>query len=158
MRLSLEPPISVAEGKRIGELLLADAQVFKKQLARNCTFRIRFKELHDGFFENDVPIFEDQTSKKMCWRTSIFDASGELEVKVWDHACYELFGVTASGLCEKWEEGNVDQAQRGTILLHLNSKMEYTFDCMSSISVWSPFSHTALRVQVSVNSVEAVQA
>ena len=82
------------------------------------------------------------------------DGSGEVEVKVWDSPCYELFGVTASGLRKLWEAGYEDASQQHSILKQLNQDTDRIFDCMISIDVWSPNPRTEFRMQVNVNCLE----
>ena len=158
MRLSIQPPIPVAEAKRIGQGLIADARALKTTTPHNAMVRARFKKLDKDFFEHDVPIFGEEGNEKMCWRTVVSDASGELEVKVWDGPCHVLFGVTASGLREQWEAGHDDEAQQDSILKLLNNHMDRFYDCIVSIDVWAPSSRTEFRIQVNLNTLEASDA
>ena len=154
MRFSLYSPISLAEAKRIGQLRVADAQALKTTAVHNGMIRGRLKKLEQDFFDNDVPVVGHESSEKMCWRTILSDDSDEVEVKVWDSPCYELFGVTASGLRKLWEAGNEDASQQHGILKQLNQDTDHIFDCTISIDVWSPAPRTEFRMQVNVNSLE----
>ena len=61
----------------------------------------------------------------MCLRTSLQDVTGTIAVKIWDAACYELFGVIATGLRELWEKKGHDNEDKQEEIQNGISRKKY---------------------------------
>ena len=61
-------------------------------------------KLTEEFFEKDPPIVGEGNREQVCWPCTITDATGELEVKVWEKPFHTIFGLTSSGVRELWEK------------------------------------------------------
>ena len=74
---------------------------------------------------------------------------------MWDRAAFELFGLTAPGLREKWEKGNDEPDETENILSELNAKLDFQFECACNMSVWSfGFKEVKRQVHINVNAVD----
>jgi len=155
LRVTLPDAARVSDVKAWAENLLQKAPT---EDCKEFTLTGKFAPLTAKFFEEDPPIVGDDTKAKMCWRTTFQDESGCCDVKVWDKPCYNLFGLTASGLRAKWEEGLEDPAKRNDILLELNGPMENSIRCLCKLSVWSYGAANAAQhlSQINVNLIDEI--
>ena len=87
------------------------------------------------FFDDDAPLLQKGDSQIMCWKSSIKDTTGSVPVKIWDKACYELFGVTSNRLRELWEEGVDSPEEQDRILQALNGNMSHEILCLCRADV-----------------------
>ena len=111
----------------------------------------------NAFFEDDPPILETEKKMMMCLKTVVHDATGSVEVKIWDAACYDLFDVTASRLRELWEEGHDDEGKRKTILDKFNTLTAKKLELSCEAEVFSyGQSERKVVVQINVNTLELV--
>ena len=114
-----------------------------------------FKKIPESFFENDPPLIGDIPHEKMRWCTSLQDDSGEMDVTVWDKACFELFHMTASKLRDLWEDGHQDPSKREELLELLNESIEESYRCVGTVQVWSFGGQNKKQVlQMNINAVE----
>ncbi len=157
LRVSAQRCLSVSDVERHGGLMVADARAGKSIVPLTCCVKGLLQELHGSFFEDDAPLVGDEQREKMCWRTSLLDASGTLRVRVWDSACHELFGVTASGLRAVWEEGVEEPEKRPELLARLNGRLGEEVQCLCEVDVWASSARGARsELQVNVNDVDFV--
>ena len=92
MRLSSRNTMSAAEVVRLSEGLLTAAQQSRSTSEQEFVIVGYLGKFTAAFFDNDAPIVGDDAKEKICWRTSLADASGTLDVRVWDRAAFDLFG------------------------------------------------------------------
>ena len=146
--------ISVQEASRICDRALADAQEGKTLSAVEFAVSGTFVPLSEKFFEDDVPIVGKEGHEKICWQTSIRDASGMMPVKVWTKAATVVLGQSACALQALWEKGNTEPDTQAELLDELNASLEKAFDCVCSVSVRSyGYKVVKWEVQVHVNRV-----
>ena len=111
----------------------------------------------NAFFVDDPPILETEKRMMMCLKTDVHDSTGSVEVKIWDHACYDLFDVTAPRLREIWEEGHDDEGKRKTILGKFNKLTAKKLELSCEAEVFSyGQSERKVVVQINVNTLELV--
>ena len=147
--------MSAAEVMRLREGLLTAAEQTRSTSEQEFAIIWHLGKFTAAFFDDDAPIVGDGAKERICWRTSLTDASGTLEVRVWDRAAFELFGLTAPGLREKWEKGSEDPDETEDILSELNAKFEAQFECACNMSVFSfGFKEAKHRVDINVNAVD----
>ena len=155
MRLCSRTTMSAAEVMRFSEGLLTAAQQTRSTSEQEFAIIGHLGKFTAAFFEDDAPIVGDGAKEKICWRTILADASGTLEVKAWDRAAFELFGLTAPGLREKREKGNDEPDETENILSELNAKLDFQFECACNMSVWSfGFKEVKHQVHINVNAVD----
>ena len=154
MRLSYRNTMSVAEVMRLSEGLLTAAQQSCSTSDQEFVIVGFLGKLTAAFFDDDAPIVGDDAKEKICWHTSLADASGTLD-RVWDRAAFDLFGLTATGLRERWDKGNDDPTETGSILKDLNANLESQFECACNMSIWSwGIKEVKHRVDINVNAVD----
>ena len=111
----------------------------------------------NDFFVDDPPILETEKRMMMCLKTDVHDSTGSVEVKIWDHACYDLFDVTAPRLREIWEEGHDDEGKRKTILGKFNKLTAKKLELSCEAEVFSyGQSERKVVVQINVNTLDLV--
>jgi hypothetical protein len=94
----------------------------------------------------------------MCWKTSIEDETGRIDVKIWDRACYELFHVTMDKMRDMWETGNEKPEKVQEILKKFNDCLEANVTCYCKADTWTyGFKEETTQVQVNVNMLEIAQ-
>jgi len=79
----------------------------------------KLSELNNTFFEGQTPSVGEE-KEKACLAVNLSDASGEISMKLWDKACYELFAMTVSKRREQWELGVEEEGKRDEVLKTLN--------------------------------------
>ena len=157
MRVSAQRCLPILDVERHGGVMVADARAGKPIVPLTCCIKGFLKKLDGSFFEDDAPLVGDEHREKMCWRTSLQDASGSVAVRVWDGACHELFSMTASGLRALWEEGVEQSVKRTEILERLNGRLEEEATCLCKVDVWAVSARDArFEFQVNVNAVDFV--
>ena len=155
LRLTPATAATVAELKSLGEKLLRDAQ--SAQTSDLAEFGVTGKllVLSNNFFQLDAPILDTAKGPVICWRTILEDATGRVDVKVWDRACHALFKITADRLQELWEESHEDPSRQPKILEYLNTLIDVKVICLCKPEVWSngkkEKTHT---LQINVNNLE----
>ena len=155
MRLCSRTTMSAADATSLGEGLLTAVRQARSTSEQEIAIVGYLGKITATFFDDDAPTVGDDAKEKICWRTTLADASDTLEVKVWDGAAFELFGLTASGLREKWEKGNEEPAEKDNILKELNAKLDSQFECACNLSVWSfGFKEVKHQVHINVNAVD----
>ena len=108
------------------------------------------------FFDMDPPIVQGRTGEIMCWTSQLTDASGCVDVRVWDNPCYEILGVTASKLRQMWETGVECDAERDTLLEQLNGNLDRSIRANCTGKIWSYGGQTSMKHQRQIN-VEALE-
>ncbi len=155
MRLSNRNTMSVAEVMRLSERVLTAAQQSCSTSDQEFVIVGFLGKLTAAFFDDDAPIVGDDAKEKICWRTSLADASGTVDVRVWGRAAFDLFGLTATGLRERWDKGNDDPAETESILKDMNANLESQFECACNMSIWSwGIKEVKHRVDINVNAVD----
>ena len=156
MKLTQQKIISAEEAKQIMSRLVSDTPEGEQNaVSEVIALKGVVQKLDEDFFEKDPPLFGDENQEKMCWNTSFSDRSGTVDLRIWDSACAELFGVTASTLRELWEEGHVNAEQREQILQRLNANLDDEVTCAGKIKLSSyGFRSTTVKSDVHVNAVE----
>ena len=142
--------ISVQEASRICDRALTDAQQGKTLSAVEFAVSGTFVPLTEKFFEDDVPIVGKEGHEKICWQTSIGDASGMMPVKVWTKAATVVLGQSACALQALWEKGNTEPDTQTELLDELNASLEKAFDCACSVSVRS-YGYKVVKWEAQVN-------
>ena len=95
----------------------------------------------------------------MCFSTSLEDNTGRVNVKLWDRACYDVLGITASRLRDYWEQGVEDPAKQKYLLSTLNKNFSNVFMCSCSMSLWKKgIKDVNVEVTINVNAVERQEA
>ena len=107
------------------------------------------------FFENDAPILQKGSQDIMCWKTILTDKTGEMDVKVWDKPCYDIFGVTVSKFRDFWEKGVETSAEQQAILDILNKNLKEQVTCQCQTDIWRYGNKPEnVTVQVNINAIE----
>ena len=158
IRLTLPEIMTVAEAKQLTEQMLHAAQSSQPTEAAEFSLRGKLSPFTQEFFEKDPPIIDTTRGEIMCWKTMMEDASGRLQVQVWDKACYELLSLTVTKLRTLWEEGHEDTAKQPTILDTLNKALADDVTCLCRADTWS-YGKKDLKhaVQVKVNLCQTGQ-
>ena len=158
MKLAQQRITFVEEAKQIMSRLVSDApEGAVNSVSQVISLKGVLQKLDEDFFEKDAPLFGDEHQEKMCWNTSISDETGSVDLRVWDAACAELFGVTASTLRQLWEEGHCNAEHREKILRRLNANLDAEVTCTGKIKLSSyGFRTTVLQSHININVVELV--
>ena len=137
IRLNMPSPIQIHDANSRMRDLIVQAHQSLKPEPFDFAVTGKLAVLTDAFFNEDPPLTGDPDKEKMCFKTTITDCTGTLDVKLWDRAGMQLFGMTASKLRAVWESGVEVAEKREDILTQLNIalKVEYTFACTGK--VWS---------------------
>ena len=96
----------MSEVEKICERLLNDAQKVEPDVATGCILCGTLSKFSDKFFEVDPPIVPRGDEGVVCWRTQLRDATGSIIVRVWNKACFSLFGITVDKMREDWGDGH----------------------------------------------------
>ena len=116
-----------------------------------------FKPFDDNFFELDPPVVGEGDAQKICWNAVLTDETGDLNVKVWDKACFSIFQMTASKVVEIWEDGVENEDQRVSILTTLNTNLTKEYQAYCSLKIWRKGTRTIqYKAEVHVNNVQSV--
>ena len=121
-----------------------------------CIFAISgtLPQLTDEFFEEGPPTLSG-TKEVMCWKTQLHDQTGDLDVRIWDKPCYELFQITVEKLRSYWEDGNEHGERRPDILTVLNAQLGMEVICNCQATVWSyGYKIREHKMQINVNHLE----
>ena len=155
IRLAPRNTITVSEAQRIAQQQLRDAEVQGSVSATEFSLVGTLTLLTDDFFTQDPPLLETDAKEVMCWKTELQDQTGQLQVKIWDKPCYELFQVTADKMRSYWEDGNDHEDRRLEILGVLNAQLGLPVTCNCKAVVWT-YGQKERRheSQINVNSVE----
>ena len=155
LRMTPRSLVSVLEVQNLSHLMLQRAEDGGDITPQDVFLLGSFHKFNDDFFVADPPIVGDSPKEKICWNTRFTDVSGSLDVKVWDRACFELFGVAASKLREMWESGVEDEDARVEVLEKLNRHLDKMWRASCTLNIWSfGTKHRQHRVQINVNFVE----
>lgn len=159
IKMSGPTPISVAQALESTSRLLRDVQAGSSPPVIEFTLLGHLQGIDSEFFDNDFPIVDSAQREIMCWRTSLSDPTGSIDVNVWDKSCCNLFSLTATGLRGLWEKG-VDDAQcRDAILKQLNAQLPNVMRCICSTSVRKYGKDNAQHeVQVNINNLEVQES
>ena len=154
-RLMPRATITVSDAENITQQQLRDAQASDSVPATDFTIIGTLSQLTDDFFEEDPPILATESKDVMCWKTHLQDQTGQIQVKIWDKACYELLQLTANKMRGLWEAGHEDHERRQEILDILNAQLGFPVTCSCKASVWS-YGHKEKHheAQINVNSIE----
>ena len=136
MKLSMHGSTTVAQVKIDGQLAVNNAQHNMPTTVYEYILVGRLDILEESFFNGDPPFVGDENLPRMCLHSHVSDLTGVLEVKVWDHACSELFQMTGTKLRMLWETGVEQEQEQMEILQQLNIliRREHRFFC--SAKVW----------------------
>ena len=118
-----------------------------------------FKAFEATFFDNDPPTVDSNGTLKMCWKTYITDASGTVEVNLWDKACFSIFEMTATRFQQCWEEGYESKGKREDLLNKLNKNLAgttYTAFCNMKLNTYG-LKEPIHKAEIHVNNAEAWQ-
>ena len=110
--------------------------------------------LTEAFFDADAPVVGD-TREIMRLSTSITDQTGSLDVTIWDHACYSLFGLAAPALRAAWENGieHVEKREEVLEVLNVNLGKEVRASCTAKL-VKKGFKNQNHAVSINVNFLQ----
>ena len=97
MRMKPSNQLRVSDVLQLTDSMLRDAENELATPTREFSLSGTLSELNATFFEQDVPILQVGEHEKMCWRTTLTDATGTIEVKIWDRACYQIFRAPPVG-------------------------------------------------------------
>ena len=93
----------------------------------------------------------------MCWNAVLSDDTGDMDVKVWDKACFSIFEMTATKVVEHWEDGVEHEHKRVPILASLNMNLTKEYQAYCNLKVWRfGMRTTQYKAQVHVNTVQSV--
>ena len=157
LRMTPQTMMTISQAKRDMDQMLQDATRDANATIASKRFSLvgRLSPLTADFFTNDAPILEKGDANIMCWKSELQDSSGKLEVKVWDKACYEIFGVTADKLRELWETGVENSSEVEKILADLNENLGGNIVCACSADLWRWGGRKEkVAVNVNINDVE----
>ena len=146
-------PIPIGEALEVAERMLEGVKGDGGQTARReCALEGKLRVLDDSFFVSDPPIVKEEW---MLLPSVLSDDSGEIEVKIWNRPCMELFGMDAKEMRGVWERGYeaTKEVQEG-ILQELNVNMDRPVSCMCTIEALTLGRKPVC--QVSVNALDIV--
>ena len=155
--IHISPPgvIPISEVEKISERMMNDAQRGERVVPTELTVCGLLSKISDKFFEADPPIVFTGNKELMCWKTQLQDATGSIAVKVWNKACFALFGVGVDRMREYWGEGHDCQERRAEIILEFNAKLGLEVVCNCTVDVWSyGFKVKKYEPQINVNSLD----
>ena len=147
-------PITVAKAVEESNELLRQQDTANAISSKSFLIHAQVKPLTAAFFDEDVPITETTKGDIMCYKTEITDKSGNVAVKLWNDACYSLFGVTSSRLQQLWEEGVEHENRRTHVLEILNRNTSNNVALLCKAEVWTPYGAKSAVVNINVNSIE----
>ena len=166
LRMSPQMEFTVAQLKTIMSNMERDAgateesemefATTKKENPQNICVRACLKQLNRSFFAKDVPIvvFKDGT-ETACLVGTLIDATGEVEVKLWEKAVYSVCGATTPKLKELWEKGVENDIVHNDILQNLNKNNDKNFLFIGAVKIAILGSKKAChKAQVNINWAE----
>ena len=158
MRMSVQTQISV--NGVLGMMEKAKQEVGpdpKESVGQDVEISGKIGPLTAKFFET-APVVGD-IKEKMCIQTVLTDPTGEVDIKLWDDACFELFQMTAPVLKKKWEDAMEETDEQDGLLKELNEHLRNKVRVMCTVKIWSYGFKTKTHVpQLHVNAVECVAA
>ena len=155
LRLAKSTIVSVAEAKALQQKAKLNYDPNGSQAPQQFTIVGQISAFDADFFKNDPPMLDVKDKEVMCFAVALEDETGTMEVKVWDRACYDILGVTASKLRELWEEGATDASKQSRILETLNAGFEHTCQCACSLRIWKKgFKEFQIETNINVNAIE----
>jgi hypothetical protein len=152
LRMTPQTVFTIAQVMDVMSTMENDAN----ELVRDICMRGSLTQLTNSFFDGDAPIIQVSEGKeKMCLTAEVGDATGNVIVKLWDFACYDIFHVTAPKLKDFWEKGVEDEEEKATVLEELNKSMDVEFRLFGTIKLWKfGFKEVNHKAQININSVE----
>ena len=147
-------PITVAKAVEESNELLRQQDTANSISFKAFLIHAQVKPLTTEFLDEDVPITETAKGAIMCYKTEITDKSGNVGVKLWNDACYSLFGVTSSRLQQLWEEGVEHEDRRANVLEILNRNTSNNVALLCKAEMWTPYGSKSASVNINVNSIE----
>ena len=132
MRISTSSAVLVTAAKTALAKLVAEAKSSGEDQKCEMALLVKLPELGQAFFEHDPPLVGDERQERICWKAVVSDETGALEVKIWEDAAREVFGVSGEGLRALWSEGEADVGRREDILATLNAQQGRDAYCVCS--------------------------
>jgi hypothetical protein len=110
--LARQGPLTVAALCSLRENMEADERVGATVEARDVQFIGQFAPLNAAFFDADAPTINDYPNAKYLYRGEVADATGSMDVVLWDAAAKELFGLSANRFLEEWYKALEEPEER----------------------------------------------
>ena len=153
LRTIKRAPIPIGEALELAERMLEDVKGDEGQTLQRqheCALEGKLSVLGADFFDVDPPIVKEEL---LLLPSVLSDESGQIQVKVWNRPCVELFGMDAKGMRGLWEKGYAatKEEQEG-LLEDLNVNMDRRVSCMCSIQAFKLGRKPVW--QVSVNALD----
>ena len=103
-----------------------------------------------------TPVVEVGESKeRICLPMTLADETGSIAVKLWDGACWALFGTNTKKMRGLWESGVEDEEERVKVLDSLNASIGGNKKLHVTVKMWSyGYKTITHEAQVNVNAVE----
>ena len=159
IRLSDIDILSISEVKAMMQKIDSATVDATLQCVKSFIVRAQIGKFGDDFFEEDPPIKDSRERDIMCFSTSLEDNTGRVNVKLWDRACSDILGITASKLREYWEQGVEDPTTQKELLTTLNKNFSNVFTCSCSLSFWKKgIKDVKGQVTINVNAAEMQEA
>ena len=160
MRMSYGTILHTAKVLEMAAAMEHIASIGETPSATDFLLKGTFKAFEAGFFDDDPRTVDSYGTMRMCWKTRITDASGSVEVKLWDKACYTILGMTATRFQQCWQDGYEHEEQREDLLKTLNKNLDgttYTAFCNMKLNTYG--SREPIHIaEIHVNTTEAWQA
>ena len=121
--------LTVAEASHHLQGMLRAARDGSLPQRRDVCIQCKIAPATASFFKHDAPLVGSEGKEQMCWKSSLVDVTGALDVKVWDKPCQDIFEVNAGGLRALWERGGRQRGRTGGDLAAFASKHEHAFQC-----------------------------
>ena len=152
IKLTLPDPITMLNAKDTISRMLSEAQTEPSVQAHSFTLQGKVAPLTESFFVDDLPLVGDEENFKICLKTKVADATGDLLVKVWTKAACVMLNVSVESLKTAWEEGNVEPSAQTEILKNLNQNMQHSFKLSCVAKAW--IGSKQCSIDVNVNDAE----
>jgi len=159
MRMTDGVVMTADEVNKLTETFRADMTQERIQETREVFLVGKFKIFDDSLFEGDPPLVGEGEKERICWPTLLTDATGDLQVNVWDKPAMAIFNATASKFRQRWEEAVEDEDMREPMLNDLNKHLDQEYKIFCSVKARARgfvFQHATLEVKVHVNMAEIV--
>ena len=148
MRLSPKSPISIQALKSLCGKMEQDEK--HGHQVQDCEVHVfaQFSSMSPTAFDADVPTIGELPQTKYLYRTEMFDTSGSLDVKLWDGAGQDIFGITANRFTEEWLKAiDVTEAQQ-SFIASANEKLAKKYLVSASVKLFKG------KPDINVNHVE----
>ena len=129
----------------------------KKNSKHEFCVRAEAPLLTKQFFVDDPPLVGPEEQPKVCFRSVISDATGDLEVKIWENGFFRFYGLSSTSLRSEWEKGVDAPSKQEEIRESLNSNEGHSFSMYCTAKLNSYAMNRDPTVEVHINNVEIVE-